>query len=169
MTSTLPSPSNLKPQKIPVSVMVVVYTQQLQVLLLERADVAGFWQSVTGSVEAQDLHQPMGLRLTAARELFEETGIQVDPPALDDWRVENRFLIYPQFRHRYPAGTTHNTEHVFALQVPEPLAVTLAPREHLQYAWLPWQDAAQKVRSWSNRDAIERLVAYAPDANRTHV
>ena len=38
-----------KPYKLPVSVLVVVYTPQLQVLMLERADRQGFWQSVTGS------------------------------------------------------------------------------------------------------------------------
>jgi dihydroneopterin triphosphate diphosphatase len=189
MTSALPE-SNTKPLKIPISVMVLVYSKavvnhangndtndtsdtneavgaqlnassNLRVLLLERADIPGFWQSVTGSVEQQDINDPLGLRRTAARELCEETGIAVDPSALDDWRIENRFLIYPQFRHRYPLGTTHNTEHVFALSLPEPISVTLAPREHLQHVWLPWQEAANRVRSWSNRDAIERLPYYA--------
>jgi dATP pyrophosphohydrolase len=37
--------------KIPVSTLVLVHTPALQVLLLERADFPGQWQSVTGSQE----------------------------------------------------------------------------------------------------------------------
>lgn len=37
--------------KRPVSVLVVIHTPQLQILLLERALHAGYWQSVTGSQE----------------------------------------------------------------------------------------------------------------------
>ena len=36
--------------KIPVSVLVIIHTRDRQVLLLERADHAGYWQSVTGSL-----------------------------------------------------------------------------------------------------------------------
>jgi dATP pyrophosphohydrolase len=57
--------------KQPVSVLVVVHTPQLQVLLLERAAHAGYWQSVTGSQEAGE-----ALLDTARRELAEETGIR---------------------------------------------------------------------------------------------
>ena len=38
--------------KIPQSVLVVIHTPALEVLLLERADHPGFWQSVTGSLDA---------------------------------------------------------------------------------------------------------------------
>ena len=41
-----------------------------------------------------------------------------------DWNLSNVYEIYPQWRFRYPDGTTHNTEHVFSLQVPEPVPVT---------------------------------------------
>jgi dihydroneopterin triphosphate diphosphatase len=163
----MPSPpefTNKKPLKIPISVLVLVYTPDAQVLLLERADIPGFWQSVTGSLEADEVEQLDGKRLTAQRELLEETGIHAPLDHLIDWRIENRFLIYPQFRHRYPDGTTHNTEHVFAFKVDAPVKVTLAPREHLQHVWLPWREAAEKVRSWSNRDVIERLPHYIEHA-----
>ena len=40
--------------KLPLSVLVVVHTASLQVLLLERASRAGFWQSVTGSLDRVD-------------------------------------------------------------------------------------------------------------------
>jgi dATP pyrophosphohydrolase len=51
----------------------------------------------------------------------------------------------------------HNTEHVFGLLVPQPLPVTLAPREHLNCQWLEWREAADKVFSWSNAEAIREL------------
>ena len=122
-------------------------------LLIERADAPGYWQSVTGSQEAGET-----LMETANRELFEETGIDAAAHGgLVDWKVSNVYEIYPRWRRRYAPGTTHNTEHVFALQVREPIAVTLDPREHSAYVWLPWGEAAAKCFSWSNRDAIRML------------
>jgi len=35
--------------------------------------------------------------------------------------------------------------------------VTLAAREHLQFMWVPWRDAADRVFSWSNAAAIREL------------
>lgn len=138
--------------KIPVSVLVVVHTPLLEVLLLERADRPGFWQSVTGSQHA-------GERLvdTAARELHEETGIDAGAYGLTDWHKANEFEIYRSWRSRYAPGVTHNMEHVFGLCVPHTVAVTLAPREHVGYLWLPWEVAAQKVFSWTNAEAIREL------------
>ena len=138
--------------KIPISVMVVVHTPALEVLLLERADRPGFWQSVTGSQDEGE-----ALRETAARELREETGLDAARFELTDWRRQNRYEIYRRWRSRYAPGVTHNTEHVFGLQVPDPLGVRLAPAEHLRYEWLPWRDAAEKVFSWSNAEAIREL------------
>jgi dATP pyrophosphohydrolase len=138
--------------KIPVSVLVVVHTSDLQVLLLERADRPGFWQSVTGSQDEGET-----LRQTAVRELHEETGLDAAQYDLRDWQKQNRYEIYLRWRSRYAPGVTHNTEHVFGLTVPAPLPVTLAPREHLRYEWLPWRAAADKVFSWSNAEAIRDL------------
>ena len=122
-------------------------------LLLERADFPGFWQSVTGSQEAGET-----LAETARRELHEETGIEAGRyGGVCDWNLSNVYEIYPQWRFRYPEGTTHNTEHVFSVAVPGPVPVVLNPREHLAYAWLPWAQAAAKCFSWSNRQAIELL------------
>jgi dihydroneopterin triphosphate diphosphatase len=142
----------VKPHKLPVSVLIVVYTPDLQVLMLERADRPGFWQSVTGSQ-----HEGETLVQTAQRELAEETGLDASRYELIDWQRENRFEIYLQWRHRYAPGVTHNVEHVFGLQLPRPVEVTLAPREHLAYAWLPWQEAAERAFSWSNAEAIREL------------
>ena len=138
--------------KIPVSTLVVIYTPQLDVLLLERADHPGYWQSVTGSQDPGE-----SLAGTAIREVAEETGIDARRYALEDWNLQNVFEIYPVWRHRYAPGVTHNTEHVFGLRVPRPLAVRVEPREHLAAQWLPWREAAERVFSWSNRKAILTL------------
>ncbi len=143
------------PYKQPLSVLVLVYTSDLAVLLIERADYPEHWQSVTGSAEPGE-----ALADTAVRELAEETGIEAARfGGVTDWQMQNTFEIFRQWRHRYPPGTTHNVEHVFGLEVPAPVPVRLAPREHLRAAWLPWQDAAKKCFSWTNRAAIEALPA----------
>mgnify|MGYP000997148752 CR=1 FL=1 len=138
--------------KIPVSVLVVIHSADLQVLLLERADAPGYWQSVTGS---QDVGET--LLETALREVREETGLDAARFDLSDWNQINRFEIFARWRQRYAPGVTHNDEHVFGLRLPEPVAVTLSPREHLNQLWLPWREAADKCFSWSNADAIRRL------------
>jgi dATP pyrophosphohydrolase len=144
-------------RKIPVSTLVVIYTPALDVLLLERADHPGFWQSVTGSQDEGET-----LAETAAREVMEETGIDARRHALQDWNLQNVYEIYPVWRHRYAPGVTHNTEHVFGLRVPERLAVRVAPREHLAAEWVPWREAAERVFSWSNRKAILALPGRNP-------
>lgn len=141
-----------KPPKIPVSTLVVVHTPALEVLLIERADRPGYWQSVTGSQDPGET-----LPETAAREVGEETGIVVRPGDLVDWQVTNRYEIYPIWRHRYAPGVTHNTEHVFSLCVEAGTAVRLAPEEHLAWRWLPHEAAAREVFSWTNRQAILML------------
>lgn len=139
--------------KLPVSVLVVIHTAERQVLLLERARRAGFWQSVTGSLDAPD--EP--LELAAAREVLEETGIEAVAGRLVRWNAANTFEIYLHWRHRFAPGVTHNTEHVFGLTLPQPAPVVLAPDEHVAFQWLPWREAAEKCFSWSNRDAIRML------------
>lgn len=139
--------------KIPESVLVVIHTPDLRVLLLERADHPGFWQSVTGSRDRSD--EP--LEETCRREVFEETGIDATAYRLCDWGLLNRYEIYAHWRHRYPDGVTHNTEHVFGLMIPEPVAVRIAPREHLRYEWLAWSVAAERCFSWTNVEAIRQL------------
>lgn len=139
--------------KIPISVLVVVHTGKLDVLLLERRMRAGYWQSVTGSLDALD--EP--LEAAALREVREETGIDARRGELKRWNVANTFEIYPQWRHRFAPGVLYNVEHVFGLRLASRVTVTLAPDEHVAYAWLPWHEAAAKCFSWSNRDAIVLL------------
>ena len=147
-----------KPPKIPESVLVVIYTPELDVLIIERADHGAFWQSVTGSKDSQD--EP--LAQTAVREVEEETGIvigsdEVPRGALLDWQHQIEYDIYPVWRHRYAEGVTRNTEHWFSLRVPYCMDVKLAPREHTAYEWLPYQEAAARCFSPSNREAILQL------------
>ncbi len=138
--------------KIPQSVLVVIHTPALEVLLIERADAPGFWQSVTGSkdTDAESFAE------TAAREVLEETGLDAHAPGhvLSDWALENVYEIYPQWRHRYAPGIVHNTEHLFGLCIPEAVPVRLNPREHRSQVWLPWTQAAERCFSPSNAEAI---------------
>ncbi len=138
--------------KIPISVLVVIHTPDLQVLLIERADRPGFWQSVTGSQDEGET-----LRETASREAEEETGLDAKAGVLTDWELCNEYEIYPQWRWRYAPGVTRNLEHVFGLRVPEPVPVTLSPREHVGYVWMPHEQAAEKVFSWSNARVLRAL------------
>ena len=147
-----------RPPKIPESVLVVIHTADREVLLIERADRPGFWQSVTGSKDALDELNAV----TAQREVFEETGIAIGSPDvpighLRDWQLINVYEIFPVWRHRYAPGVTHNTEHVFGLRVPRELPITLSPREHTALVWLPWHEAAGKCFSPSNAEAILQL------------
>jgi dATP pyrophosphohydrolase len=153
--------------KIPESVLVVIHTPACEVLLIERADKPGYWQSVTGSKDRPD--EP--LVETCVREVAEETGIAIGEEgelgvprsALRDWGLSNLYEIYPVWRHRYAPGITHNTEHVFGLTLPRPLPVRLNPREHLRFQWLPWREAADLCFSPSNAEAILQLPRFLPE------
>ena len=141
----------------------VIHTPDLRVLLLERADHPGFWQSVTGSKDSAE----ESLQETCRREVLEETGLDTAAHRLTDMQLVNRYEIFRQFRHRYADGVTHNTEHVFSLELTEPLPVVLAPREHLRFQWLPWEEAAPRCFSWSNVHAIEEVARRQLAAART--
>jgi dihydroneopterin triphosphate diphosphatase len=139
--------------KIPVSVLVVIHTADLQVLMMERAKWPGFWQSVTGSLDRDDepLHE------AAIREVQEETGIDARQHRLTDWETSHFFDIFKRHQSRYAPGVTRNLEHVFSLHLALPLKITLAADEHLRYQWLPWREAAALTLSSTNRDAILQL------------
>ena len=156
--------------KIPESVLVVIHSPDNHVLLIERADQPGFWQSVTGS---KDTHEELPAD-TACRELFEETGIAVAgvrtlqdidaarPPV--GWVIDRQhhiqYEIFQHWRWRYEPGVTHNTEHWFSVCVDRQTPIQLAPREHLQFAWLPPREAAERCFSWSNAQAIEMFLPF---------
>ncbi|MGQ0443052.1 MAG: dihydroneopterin triphosphate diphosphatase [Methylophilaceae bacterium] len=138
--------------KTPISALVLIHTEDLQVLLMERTDKAGFWQSVTGSVEADETPAQ-----AAIREVFEETGLDALQYDFQDWQASNVYEIYPHWRHRYAPGVVENTEHLFGLTLPKKLPVKLAVDEHLRYEWVDWRAAATRVFSWTNIDALKRL------------
>ena len=139
--------------KTPISVLVLIHTVDLKVLLIERADKAGFWQSVTGSIEIEDAD----LRATAIREVKEETGLDAEKYLLSDWQFSQTYEIYEHWRYRYAPGVTQNVEHIFGLELPSTLDVKLAPNEHVAYEWVDWREAAKRVFSWTNVEAIRRL------------
>ena len=143
----------MKAFKIPESVLVVIHTPQLDVLLIERSDHPGFWQSVTGSRDS--VKEP--LLHTAMREVKEETGISSDADQFVDWAMSNIYQIYPVWRHRYAPGVTHNTEHLFSLCVPQTSVVALNPGEHTAWQWLPHLAAADLCFSPSNAEALLML------------
>ena len=138
--------------KCPESVLVVIYTTDLQVLLLERAKHPGYWQSVTGSREVGE-----SFLATAVREVHEETGLSIKPDQLRVWPVQNRYTIMPEWRHRYAPEVTHNLEQVFSICLPTTCDIQIAPDEHRAWRWTPWKDAAAACFSASNREAILAL------------
>ena len=138
--------------KTPISALVLIHTNDLQVLIMERADKAGYWQSVTGSLEAGETPKQAALR-----EVLEETGLDTNQYDLQDWQASNIYEIYPHWRHRYAPGVVENVEHLFGLELPQALPITLAPDEHTRYEWVDWREAANRVFSWTNIDALKRL------------
>ncbi|MCS5712486.1 dihydroneopterin triphosphate diphosphatase [Candidatus Berkiella aquae] len=138
--------------KRPESVLVIVFTPQADVLLLQRADYPSFWQSVTGSLEADEM--PLE---AAWRELKEETALGIENGIMKDCHLANWFEIYPQWRHRYAPSVTQNKEHVFTFEIPKIIPITLS-HEHIGYRWLDNNQAYQLASSPSNQEAIKTLI-----------
>ena len=138
--------------KKPISSLVLIYTEDFKVLLMERADKKAFWQSVTGSLEENETP-----RETAAREVFEETGINTNQYTLEDWHLSHVYEIYAHWRFRYAPDITHNTEHIFGLKLPSIIPIQLSEHEHVTYLWVDWREAMDKVFSWTNVEAIKKL------------
>ena len=138
--------------RIPMSVLVLVYTADAKALLLRRAKPFDFWQSVTGSLQRDESHGA-----AARRELFEETGLGAEG-VLRYSGVSRQFVIDPRWRHRFAPGTVENVEFEWHYVLPAVQDIALSDTEHSEYCWLPLADAATRVWSWTNREALQRLV-----------
>ena len=141
--------------KRPESVLVVIYTRTGEVLLLQRRKPEGYWQSVTGSLEWDEMP-----RQAACRELVEETGLSDE--GLHDCKQKHRFTIFAVWRDRYAPDVTENTEHVFRLQIDATKDIKLDESEHKGYRWFPKAEAAALASSYTNRDAILTWVPGRP-------
>ena len=130
--------------------LVIVYTVELDVLLMCRRQPEGFWQSVTGSLE--DDETPV---MAAQRELHEETGLSL--PVIDH-AFSRTYRIKAAWRKRYAPGVTENLEHEFSVQLPGRCDIVLSPSEHTDYCWLPMVDAIAKVSSHANRAALRGIL-----------
>ncbi|MFM1865859.1 MAG: hypothetical protein RIQ57_469 [Pseudomonadota bacterium] len=139
----------IKLKKIPISTQIIVFTNQKQILLLQRKDNPNYWQSVTGSLEINEAP-----RDCAIRELYEETNLNANQYNFFSLGHMNQYTIYPEWRHRYEDGVNNNTEHLFALQLPKKENIIINKEEHLSYKWLNLEDAINKVFSWTNRKAL---------------
>ena len=135
----------------PESVLVVVHTPDMA-LLLRRVKPFEFWQSVTGTLDSGESHTE-----TAARELGEETGLEANGQLVYTG-VTRTFVIDPRWRDRYAPGVTENLEYEWRLPLEAPVDIAISEREHSEYVWLPLAEAAERVWSWTNREALERLL-----------
>ena len=135
----------------PESVLVVIHTPARECLLLERVHPSGFWQSVTGTLRWDETPAQ-----TAAREVREETGLE--PAGLVDAGVQRVFPILPAWRERYAPGVSENREHLWYLPLGAVCEVTVNPAEHAAFRWVGLQEAIGMVASWTNREALERLL-----------
>jgi dihydroneopterin triphosphate diphosphatase len=134
----------------PESVLVVIYTDAKEFLLLERRKPAGYWQSVTGSLEWGEIPDR-----AARRELEEETGITQGVLVNLQWT--QTYGILASFGKIYAPGVVRNLEHAFSLRLPKQVDVTLSESEHLQYRWVSDREALSMVSSDTNRAVIADL------------
>ncbi|HEX3848912.1 MAG TPA: dihydroneopterin triphosphate diphosphatase [Steroidobacteraceae bacterium] len=134
----------------PESVLIVIHTEGGEFLLLERRRPAGFWQSVTGSLEWGEQADA-----AARRELTEETGIAAGVLVNLQWT--QLYEILPAFGKTYAPGVTQNLEHAFSLRLRERAPVTLSESEHVQYRWVTGAEALALASSSTNRAVIGEL------------
>jgi dATP pyrophosphohydrolase len=141
---------NVQAYRRPESVLIVIYTNGGEFLLLERRRPAGFWQSVTGSLEWGEFADD-----AARREVVEETGITQGVLVNLQWTQV--YEVLPAFGKVYAPGITRNLEHAFSLRLAQRVPVTLSDSEHVQYRWTSGLDAVATASSSTNRAVIEQL------------
>ncbi len=159
-----------KVYKRPESVLIIIFTHESQVLLLNRIKPAGYWQSVTGSLEWNE-----SVESAAFRELQEETGLLLDrlikvsdSRSIKDLNLKSNVLVYhselncfpilPAWRTRYDPEIEHNIEHTFSVCFTDVPEISLSRKEHSEYQWLKKADAIQQVASYTNKKSIADIV-----------
>lgn len=138
----------------PESVLVIVYSACGKALVMNRRKPFPFWQSVTGSLKEGETPAQ-----AAMRELGEETGLRPEQGALEETRISRVFVIDPRWRHRYAPGVVENVEYEWRFRIDAPREIALSAREHTEFAWLPAGEAAERVWSWTNQEALQDLAA----------
>ena len=136
------------------SVLVVIYAKSTnRVLMLQRQDDSTFWQSVTGTLEANETP-----RTTAIREVGEEVGLKIEESstALFDCKESIEFEIFPHFRYKYAPNVTQCHEHWFLLAIEQEFEPILS--EHLAYQWVSPEHAIQMTKSSNNAEAIRKYI-----------
>lgn len=128
-----------------------MYTDNRDILLLERTQPFTFWQSVTGSLEEDE-----SVADAAQRELLEETGLTREVKLIDTG-IERTFSIDPRWRDRYAAGINENVEYEWHYRLPAMVDIKLDNNEHSAYRWFDLDDAIDTVWSWTNKEALQAL------------
>ncbi len=144
--------------RIPRSVQVVIIRESFhgrEVLALRRIPArGGFWQPVTGRVEAGE-----SFAETARREVGEELNLHVAPSDIHDLGYCHSYALKREWLVNYPQGTTHNDEAAFAIFIGPEVEIRTDPGEHDAHEWL-LPDAAFERFIWhGNREALRRALA----------
>ena len=124
----------------------VVFKNDMEVSYLLLRYGAGHWDFVKGNVEPNESE-----RDTVIRELREETGI-AEAVFFDGFRVRIEYFYRRQ-------GETIRKEVVFFLVEAKTNAVKLS-FEHVDYAWLNYQQAAEKLTFKNAEDVLRKANAF---------
>lgn len=132
-----------EPEAVTVAVAVLRKTEPRQALLMRRVPEKGdFWQLVTGSQQ-----QGESVQEAAARELFEETGLKVEPASLD-------YVQAFAFGDHAPPKVYR--AHGFVAQVEPQSEVKLAPAEHSEARWAPFAEAMAQLPHAGLKETLRR-------------
>lgn len=135
------------------TVSVVVTGSDGRVLLLRRTEArGGFWQPVTGRMERGEVPA-----VTARRELFEETGADLEVQPLG---YRHAFALDPS-RLGEPAAATLVTaeETAFVARAPPGFECRRSLEEHSEHGWFTLEEALELLRFAGLRRAVRLATA----------